>query len=676
LTLTQASAGSSGSTNTPTFSAAANLSITSSTAETITKSKVIGTFASAVAAAVNAATATITSSSQAQVQAGTLYTPGGTTVIQATAANALNSSSIGASVGAIGAMGIMTANSTLGSSVGDPEVQALLGSGASITAKDVAITSSSRDDVYADATSAAGGFLGSGAGARSSAATWQTVQSKLDANATINATGSVKISSTEDQTKEDGTSGGIDSRAFGLAVSTGVAGGGANTSVVVMSKATIDLGSSSSISAPSIDISSNNNVQKTLYSQSNDNSLGVLGNGKVFVAGQFGGSGLNSSTSIGNDSGDFGSSINLGTNSSLHALGNKATPGLLWLRARTGVFATDDITLDAVSAITAVTSESKVINKAKAIVNAASGSQIVNDSGDVSITAKADGTVSSSSSVLAGALGFGNSYTTATNDVANIITINGATIKGQTIKLWSGLDGNGVPDVLKSTADSQINSGFLGVPISRANATAVDTNAITITANSRLLARANLELKAQGKTWNGNNVTRSIADATSYILIAAPIKGERNVNDRTANTITIDSSSQLIAGAQHQIKVLTLPHTTNLANQNSYLGLTGSGSQQLTKSLTVNTKLDQSQLQALGLDGTLDYSYRLLASPSESNVDLSSFVGVIIPDLFWDTQSQRPYLDLINLGTNLATQARKLEDLIRDNDTSATNRAL
>jgi hypothetical protein len=119
---------------------------------------------------------------------------------------------------------------------------------------------------------------------------------------------------------------------------------------------------------------------------------------------------------------------------------------------------------------------------------------------------------------------------------------------------------------------------------------------------------------------------------------------------------------------------LSLPYTTDLTKQNGYLGLTGSAS--LTAALVKDTKLTTAQLTSLGLDGSMDYSFRLLASPSNSVVDVSSFIGVVLPDALWLDPSQRPYLDVVDLGSDLALDDARLSDLIAANDTSTSDRAL
>ena len=334
----------------------------------------------------------------------------------------------------------MFAESTLGSTAAEPEVQALVGSAASIVSKNVDITSFSRDSVYSDTISAAGGFVGAGAGAQSKATTNQTVQTSIGSGASIKASGRLKLSSLVDQTGEDGNAGGVDSRGMGIAVAGGLAGGGASLTNDIYSKASLDVGANSTLSANTIDLAAGNNLEKRKYSHGNGGGASTDANVKVVVAGLAGGAGSSSITNIGSDAVDFGSTITIASGAIVSANGNNASPGSLLIHADSHVVATDDAVMDAISAIAAVSGTSNVTNKAKARVSAATGALIANDSGDVIITAKGDGTISSSNSVLSGAIGFGNSNASAINTPTNTISIDGATIKGQTIKnvVWFG----------------------------------------------------------------------------------------------------------------------------------------------------------------------------------------------------------------------------------------------
>ena len=453
-----------------------------------------------------------------------------------------------------------------------------------------------------------------------------------------------------------------------------MAGGGAELTNEIYSKALLDVGSNSQLIANAIDLAAGNSLEKTKYSQPTGNGTSPNANVKVVVAGIVGGAGSKSTTSIGNDAGAFGSAISIGSGASVRATGSKASPGSLQIHADSDVFATDDGVLDAVSAVAAVSATSSVTNKAKSSVSAASGSQIINESGDVIITAKGDGTISSSNSVLSGVFGFGKSSASAINTPTNSISIDGAIIKGQTIKLWSGLDGSGVPNILSSYADSQMNAGVVGIPVPEATAKSLDTNTISVTNNAQILARGNVELKAQSKDWSVTPTKRSFADATAYILLAVPIPGTTNTTDSTSNTITIDGGSKLVAGSQHQLKLFSLPYTTDLTKQNNYLNLSGSAA--LTSPLVKDNKLSSAQLTSLGLDGSMDYSFRLLASPLNSVVDVSNFIGVVLPDQLWLDPAQRPFLDIVYLGSDLAEDDARLSDLIATNDTSPSDRAL
>ena len=141
-----------------------------------------------------------------------------------------------------------------------------------------------------------------------------------------------------------------------------------------------------------------------------------------------------------------------------------------------------------------------------------------------------------------------------------------------------------------------------------------------------------------------------------------------------SNSITIDGSALVAGGCQHQLKLYTLPYTTDLAQQNSYLNLSGPSA--LQTALVKDQNLTAAQLSSLGLDGSMAYSFRVLAAPPDVSVDLNNFIGAVVPDLLWDDPALRPLLQIVDLGSDLASEDARLSELIAANDTSTSDRAL
>ncbi|MFM9111346.1 MAG: beta strand repeat-containing protein, partial [Prochlorococcaceae cyanobacterium] len=673
-TETLATTAADGRRSSPTLTAGAQVVITSSGQRQVLATRAIAVSAAAAAAgSANSAIASDTSSSHTRLLAGSVYAPLGSVTITSAGVHALDSSSDGAAVGGVAGVGLMQAESTLGEQGGDPDIWTHIGDGVHIQARDVVLDSTAQDQVFSDATSAAGGMTLGAAGALANVTSRHEALTSLGEGALIEASGSIRLGSSLDQTDEDGDGGGLDARAEGIAVSGTYAGGGAYTETTIASSARVELGGSR-IVAPVIELVAGNSLAKQRFSEGTGGTGSGAANTKVVVAGPYGAAGSASTTTI---SDAFAAFINLGSGAQVQATGNQAAPGLLSLHTRTSVVAIDDVSLDAVSALAAVAGSSTVTHKGQAAITAATGSQIVNNSGDVVITSQADALISASSSALSGALGFGTSLATATNTPRQTITLEGASLRGRTIRLWTGLDGAGVPNGLTTTADSRINAMVVGIVVPEAEATTDDTNSITIGPGSELLARNNLELKAQGNWIKAGGGERSLAAATAYILAATPIDGKEKSPDRTGNSLTIDPSARLVGGSQHQLKVITLPYSASLKEQNTFLNLPQG--QALATPLVPGQELTDDQLEALGLDGTLPYITVLLPPPAElseqQSADLSDAIAAVLPVSLWNDPSQRPTLAVVNVGSDLAAEDARLSALIADHDTNTSDRA-
>jgi len=670
-TATNSSQGSSGKANNPHLKASGNVTVSSDSDQSIDQTKAITVSAAAVAAAVNVAESTNTSISSAAINSGSVEALQGSVTVKASGSHNLLAESFGGSVGYLAGVGVMVAKSQLGSMSTSPEIQATIGDGVQVQARDVSLIATSQDSVLSDSISAAGGFYGAGAGANSSSNTYLNTSAQVGKGAKINASNSVTINSAIDQANKGDSAVGIDSRAMGVAVAGYLAGGGAGINNDIFSEATVTIGSDAQITGVAVNIGAANALDKNHYSLTDSNGTSPLGNSKVVVAGLAGGAGNGATTTIGNGTNKFGSDINIVSNAVIRATGTHAQPGRLTIGATNNVFATDDAILDAVSAVAAVFGFTTVTNNATATINA-TGASIINDSGDIQLTTQSSGTVSASNTGLSGALGFGTTQAKAVNTPTQTIQLDGTTIKGSDVRLWAGIDNNGVPNNLITTAESNMSAVLVGVDVPQAHATTQDTNTITISNQSELLARNNLQIEAEQNWIVEQKAARSRAAAQLRILSFIPIGSTAETADKTINSITVDDTSNLVGGSQHQLKVYTLPHTTSLAEQNSYLNLPG---QALSSPLIVGSELTPQQKQALGLESTMTYIYVTLTPPADTQVNLNNAIGAILPTYLWNDSSLRPQLTIVNLGSELADQDQKLASLIAANDTSTSDRA-
>ena len=346
--------------------------------------------------------------------------------------------------------GYFQANSTLGHAGGDPEIQARLGNGVVGRARMINLAAASQDTIHADSVSAGLGVGGtvavSIAGARSEANTFQTVRSAVGDGADLRASEGISLQATADQSNRDADGKGqIDSRAQGIAIavglSFGVAGGGAGTDNTLASEGQIQVGNNARVVAPQLNLAANNRLSKNKWGAS-DSKTGQTFGGDAntrSVAGSWVGVTINpSSTKIGSrESVDqsFGSSINLGDGALLQATGSGGSAGRLNLSSGNDIFATDLNILDAVSGFGLTVGGSLLSNDAQATITAGQGSRVVNTSGDVQLSTSSNATLSSSSSALSGFTGGGGSTAEANNRPQQSITLNGAQVEGDNIKL-------------------------------------------------------------------------------------------------------------------------------------------------------------------------------------------------------------------------------------------------
>jgi hypothetical protein len=447
---TQLSASASGA-GAPSLTAKGDLSILSLNSDSLTQNQAIavtgsGGISFAVSGATNVAEGSSSSTSQTLLDAGTLQASGDVT-LAADAVNNLTAASYGGAGSAAGTFaagfGVMVATTSLGNASSDPEVWLRLGNDStalSVNGANVTLRSSSTDTLTADSVSAALGASSvalAGAGAISTTTTSQTAKTQLGSNSTVSAsaaTGTISLASALTQA--------IDSRGEGIAVAAafiGAAASGVGLSNTITSSGTIAIGDGAQIVAPNLSLEATYNLSKNKYgSQNGDSSFTQDFNANSVAVGTLGGSGIGSTTTIGSGDSQAGSFISIGQNALLEANGSLSQPGSLQLQALNAIVATDYCLLDAtLSAVSVVNGISTIANNAQTGITVASGAQLINPSGAVQIAAKGDGTISASSSAMAGLFGGGTSKTTATNTPNNNISLDGATLQGVDVQIWS-----------------------------------------------------------------------------------------------------------------------------------------------------------------------------------------------------------------------------------------------
>ncbi|MEB3331540.1 MAG: LamG-like jellyroll fold domain-containing protein, partial [Synechococcaceae cyanobacterium] len=666
-----------GQSASPALRASDSLQLRSQGRQTIAQTQVIavtgaGGAVFGVAGALNFASAEGLGSSRTLVNGGRLEAD--RIEVSAGASNALDSSAYGGAVagGAAfgGGFGYFQAHSTLGRQGGEAEVEARLGDGVVGRARTISLSTSSADKVLADSVSASlgiGKVALAGAGAQSQANTYQTLRTAIGTGADLRASEAISLAAAVDQSNRDGSTGEvIDSRAKGIAVAAGFggAGGGAATRNTIASDGRIEVGSNALLEAPSLSLSAGNRLSKNRWGQADygagertdagDANTYSLAFGMVSVA-------INPSrTTIGSRSARedeaFGTTISVGDGAHLLATGNSRTPGRLALAATNDVYATDLSILDATTGLGVSVGTSELSNDSRARIQANNGSRLRNASGDVSLTVSGNGTVSSSSSGLSGIAGVAVSNAEANNRPTQAISLDGAQLEGDNLRLWSGLSEAGVPNLLRTAADAKSSVISVGVTVPTATANTTDTNSIDINGTTALLARANVDLRAQPLFGTRGPTARSSTDAQVRMVVAIPIPGIDNISDKTTNTITIADTATVTAGLQHDLRLWALPAGADLAAQNAYLNAT------LPAPLLPGQALSAAQKQALGLEASSDYTFQVLPAPAEAGAALADQVALLLPTALW--QSTPPRLVVANLGSSLNRERRRLEALL------------
>ncbi|MFM1904801.1 MAG: hypothetical protein RLZZ440_2701, partial [Planctomycetota bacterium] len=712
----------------PAFWSSGSLAITAASNELVRTTRTRGVAASvgllsAGSVLVNQADATITTTVLAQA-AGTLEAVDAI-VVDAKGSNRISTEAIGAATaaGTVGVgIGQMVANSRLGSTTvlsdaAPAEVEAAVAGNAKLRAKNITVSSESEDEVIADAISSAAGIGAvalAGAGAISTTRTDQTTRTRIGGGASLEASQSVTVTSLADQSSADGDDGQVDSRGFGIAVAAGfigVAGAGVTLVNEVFSQSLVDVGSSSSIVGNAVQIHARNAFEKNRFGGSGvdqqDDTPDPDGNSTqttdvnvrveavtVPLSSSVAGVGSGSSTLLGDDTRSFGSSVSFGSSSVVRATGTTAAPGTLTIQADNDVVATDYALLDAISLVAAAGSRSAVRNNATATVSAGSRSSITNDAGEVLVSATGNGLVSASSSAFSGAVGVGAVESTAANRPTNRIELDAATITGDRVRLWAGQSNAGVPAILSTYSDAQITTSIVGITPGFATTVTADTNAVDLKGTAAVLSRGNVEINARdafstvqsttdsgagaGQTRTGvenddtdERTLRGQASATVRILAFAPIPGTITTTDTTTNTISIADTARVVAGLNHDLQIRVVPHGASAESLNGSLGIETGG---FTAPLADGHVLTGAEKSALGFSTSVAYEYHVLPAPTGAD-GLSNAVAVILPASVWADSSNRPQLEVRDLGADLAELYRSLTALIAEYVASPSTQA-
>jgi len=518
--------------------AGGNLSVLAQSTANIPTTNTAGVAASLIGLTGNAAQADISTTVAADVSnADVVVTEA--VMISATANNTANTFAAGGAFGAIAA-GAMVADVSIGAGATVNEVTAGVGDHTSITAGSLSITATGTDILRSSTVAASGGLV-SVAGAIS------TITSDSASLATVGedvavTVGTLVVNSVHSQN--------FDSRAdavsFGLAAGTGAGAGntmttGANVNIGVGS------GKATAITADSIYIKAVNVFSKDEYADGYNLDAGSAGLGTLTV--------LASDTQLDSDA-----IINIGSGTSLTALGSNETPGSIEIEAVNSGTAKDSVRVESVSGFGIGAGLSRIEFDGNAEINVTSAS-IENKSGDVYLATSTNTELRPSANLMVASYlsGVAAADVTAKNNVNDTVTVTDSTIKASDIYLMTGRSTDGTKNILFSKGNAEILAVSLypniAVPIVDADIN--ETNQVNVLGNSKLQALEDVNLIATTGSQKERAKTSGMALSLSFIPYGMSVPDR--ADDVSNNQVNVAGTALVEAGLNNMAVVRLLP---------------------------------------------------------------------------------------------------------------------
>ncbi|MTJ31397.1 hypothetical protein, partial [Aphanizomenon sp. UHCC 0183] len=560
----------------------------------IDKTLTAGVSGGAVGGVVNIATGNIAILLKAFVE-GTKLTSTGDIDIRSAANTRSRTSSNGGAIG-LGALGAMESNVTLGKGNDVDEVQATIGDGTQVTANALRIAAVSTDDLLAESVAASGGAIAV-AGAQSNVTTDFATLAKIGNNTAI-VVDNLYITSSHDQN--------VDSSADSFTLAA-LAGTGAGTKNLITSKANVNIGTSTSITADNVIINAINRVSKEETAGKPSLIAASASGANVTV--------LTSGTDIGTSDNPFQAVVNIGSGTNITVNGTNAKKGVLKIETLNQATAVDNVRIETVGGYSLAVGLSRIDAETNAAINL-NGATLENKSGDVYLTTRTDTGLRPSANLLSvtafGGVAAGDAKTTT--NAKNQITVDNATVKGSDIYLFTGRDSFAVPNLLDSSANAEITTVSFGpglsIPVLKAEIN--ETNKIDIKGASKIRALGDVSLVAK-EGLGGNK--RAATDGLVLNLSALPYGF--NVPDgssvSSSNQIEVGRSVSIEAGINNKTVVQIKPISVG-------------GTQQLDPA-KLGHELIASEKTALGLDQETNYEY---AELDLAKISFSISTGTVV----------------------------------------------
>ncbi|MBF0462627.1 MAG: hypothetical protein HQL87_14685, partial [Magnetococcales bacterium] len=478
------------------------------------------------------------------------------------------------------------------------QVTAGLGDGVTLQAQTLNMQTNSQDLVNAQSFAASGGIFAGIAGAAAKLTLASNALVTMGNNNQV-VVETLYVRSSHAQT--------FDAQAKNLAVGI-LAGSGALVLNTVSSAANVALGTGNTVTAASITLLAANQSTKDRYA--NDNNLSSAS------AGLIGLSALSSTSVIGTSANPFSAVINIGAGTTLAATGNTAQPGSMTIEASTNVYAVDSVRVEGVAGLSLSIANANLATTTNAAVNV-EGAQLLNDSGDITLTAKTDARLNPSTNLFSAAvISGGASIATGSVSANNSVHVDNSLIKARNVNLYAGRNAFGVSNLLdgNATADMALVSLYgLGVPVPTMSINEV--NQVVLSGNTALKAMEDVELVAKkGQASNEDGTRGKTAGlVVSLSLIPYAVDVPNGATESSSNQVLVGSNVLVDAGIFNKALLQVLPMRVN-------------GEQQLDPT-RLGTELTAAEKTALGLD--VDQHYEYAALPVD-HIALSMSVGNLV----------------------------------------------
>lgn len=510
----------------------------------IEKTVSAGISASSLAGQGNRADAVITTFVDATTANATLISSGDVNIV----ARAVNSAGADAFGGAFGALaaGAMIADVSLGqidtdgNTVATHNVRAFAGDNTTIEARKLRTAASSTDNLLAGSVAAAGGVV-AGAGASAGVTSRSDVLAGLGVGSCITVD-TLEVNSIHDQS--------FDARAdaFTLALATG---SGAAVENSIVNNVNVEIGAGTEDSA-GVKVDARNILVRAVNLTDKDHFRlgGNLQSGSVSAAGS---NLLSSYTELSNEA-----VVTVGRGSSLKVDGNNSAPGIFEIEAFNGVTAVDRVRIETVSGYNAAVGKSEVNADTTAAINVV-GATLESTAGDIFLTATSDASVHASANLLVASTvtGTAGAEGTANSDVQNEVNLDGATITGRDIHLYTGRDGEGRSNLITANANTELTTismlPSITIPVPTANIN--EFNRVKVTGSSTIHALEDVELISDGG-FGGTDRRNADGVALSLSLIPYGFPIPSHGSDVNTNTIEIGDQASVEAGVSNYAEML------------------------------------------------------------------------------------------------------------------------